>query len=108
MTKFILSSVLSLAFLFTNAHADEVTQADMERACAQVLSIIPTENGSAITLAECLEFDFSLIEEESSRSIRTIQLIGQTVEDSATVCTVTLLVNPMLRMAVPAPECDLE
>jgi len=101
---------LTLAMIFTfgaTAFADTLTLAEQNQACAIVRSIVPTEHGPGISQKDCLEkFNFEVL--EKTGSITVVDMNGQTVEDMATVCTVYLLSDPYIEIAVPAPSCSLE
>lgn len=85
--------------------APSVTKSEAMQACRLALREIPTETGRTIPFKDCLEFDFNLIEE--TPNFKVIEMLGATIEDMTTVCTVYLLKDPTIEIAVPRPSCEL-
>jgi hypothetical protein len=101
------SIVLMLSLFAVAAHADSaIPQSVKIAACKKVMSLIPMEPGMVMTLKECMKFDFDVARESSS--FWNLEMVGQTVEDSATVCRVSIPKDPTVEIAPPRPFCELQ
>lgn len=110
MTKSFLISLCALS-LFTAVTASaaefrKATQNEKIAACNKAIPVMPSENGKRVTLEACLKFQFTA--EDESPALTQIEMIGQTVEDMATVCDVVLVRNPAFEVMPAPPECRLE
>lgn len=100
----LVGTVLSAAT--TNAGVAELTQAEKTKVCNKVRAIVPTNSGYGITLHKCLKFQFDVALE--TEALKVVELMGQTVEDMTTVCTVSLVKDPRFEVAPAAPKCELQ
>ena len=109
MQIYLIASLMIFSSFAINASAvakEDLTRKEKTAACHKVKDLIPTETKMGVSLKTCLSFDFSVVNETSA--LKTIELLGQTVEDMTTVCTVVLVKDPRIEVAPAKTSCSLE
>ncbi len=99
--------ILGLLVLTSISAFAGVTPEQKKEACKLIQNIVPTENGKGISVKECLK-SFSFEKTFETPALVSITMMGQTVEDMTTVCTVNLKVNIGFGVSPAAPTCELQ
>lgn len=101
----LLTAAAMMLFQNTSQASGTLTKDEKIQACYLISEIVPREFKQPLDIRVCLrQFTFEVI--EARGAIKVVEMIGQTVEDMATMCTLSIVAYGR-EVSVPAPECEL-
>jgi hypothetical protein len=108
MKRMFVWSLFSLAFVGFSAHAVDLTLTPKIKRilCARMQRAIPTEDGKAISIVDCLRGQFEQTDVRRDRFVLEWQ--AQTVEDVTTVCEVEYAKKPADISRLHPATCEMQ